>query len=177
MESEVFENLTQALWSYGEEVKQLYQKRLLLDGKKATGNLINNIEVKVAYQGLNFVVYLDLEDYFRYVEEGAKAHWPPREAILDWIRVKNILPTPDENGHLPTQESLAFLISRAMAVESPNQANLKNPDGGILPGYQLRDTIEAVNRYYLPILQDALQKDFDSYSIKIYESINKMIKL
>ena len=176
-DNEIFENLTQALWAYGEEVKQLYQKRLLADGKKATGDLINNIQVKVAYQGLYFVVYLELEDYFKFVEEGAKAHWPPKQAILNWINVKPILPTPDEKGHLPTPDTLAFLIGRAMAGKSPNQENLKNPEGGILPGYQLRDTIEAVNRYYLPILQEALEKDFDSYSIKIYETINKMVQI
>lgn len=176
-ESETFDNLTQALWEYGEEVKDLYQRRLAADGKKATGNLINNISVKVSYKGLNYVVYLELEDYFKYVEEGAPAHWPPRDKILDWIKVKPILPTPDENGKLPTQETLAFLISRAMAGKSPNQANLKNPEGGIKAGHQLRDTIQAVNNYYMPILQEALEKDFDLYSIKIFDSINKMIRI
>lgn len=163
---DIFENLMLALDEYGQSVKDLYQKRLLSDNKKATGNLINNIQCKIAYQGTNYVVFLELEDYWKYVEEGRKAgKFPPVNKILDWIKIKPVLPTPMENGKLPTEEQLAFLISRKIANE------------GIPAGNQLAETVQDINRIYLPKLQEALQKDFDLYTIKAFNAVGKMIKI
>lgn len=166
MEDNLFDNLMNALDDYGQAVKDLYQKRLLADNKKATGNLINNIECKIAYQGTTFTVFLELEDYWRYVEEGRKAgKFPPVDEILEWVKIKPDLLTPMENGKSPTEEQLAFLISRKIANE------------GIPAGNQLAETVTDINRQYLPILQEAIQKDFDTYTMKIFSEVGKMIKI
>lgn len=163
---DTFENLMLALDEYGQAVKDLYQKRLLADDKKATGNLIDSVQCKIAYQGMNYVVFLELADYWKYVEDGRKAgKFPPVNKILDWIKVKPVLPTPMENGKLPTEEQLAFLISRKIANE------------GIEAGHQLAETVQDINRIYLPKLQEAIQKDFDLYTLKIFKDVGKMMKI
>lgn len=165
MEDNIFENIMLALDEYGQAVKDLYQKRLLADDKKATGNLIDSVQCKIAYQGTEFAVFLELADYWKYVEGGAKPHWPPKDKILEWIKAKPVLPRPLDNGKLPTDNQLAFLISRKIARD------------GIKAGNQLAETVEDINRQYMPILQEALQKDFDAYTIKIFKKVGKMIKI
>lgn len=163
---ESFENLLQVLYEYGEAVRDIYKDRLLADGKRATGKLIKNVQAFVAYEGTEAVVYLQLEDYWKYVENGRKpGRWPPRQKILDWIRIKPILPRPNENGKLPTQEQLAFLIQRKIGTK------------GIPAGNQLKETIESINNQYLPLLQEALERDFTAYALSVYGDINKMIRI
>ena len=100
-----------------------------------------------------------MADYWKFVEEDTKPHWPPLDAILSWIRVKPIIPRPDANGKIPTPATLAFLIGRAMAGKSPNQANCKNPQGGTTGTHDLRDTERAVIPMYVERLQEALHRD------------------
>lgn len=163
---DIFENLMKALDDYGQAVKDLYQKRLIADDKRATGNLIDSVQCKIAYQGINFVVFLELADYWRYVEDGRKpGRFPPVDKILEWVKIKPVLPVPMENGELPTEEQLAFLISRKIANE------------GIEAGHQLAETVEDLNKIYIPILEEALQKDFDLYTLKTFSDVGKMIKI
>lgn len=172
-----FDNVIRLLNEYSEEVKRLYKERLEKDGKRATGALIDNIETEVRYNNLSFKVVMSLADYWKYIEDGTRAHWPPRDAILKWIKAKPIIPTPDSRGKLPTDNQLAFLISRAMAGLSPNQEKLHNPEGGIVAGKQLAKTVEELNARYLPLLQEALQADFDSYAIYIFKDTVSKLEL
>lgn len=165
-EEELFENLMQVLWEYASSVKELYKGRLLADNKKATGALINSVDTFVVFQGTEFLVTLKVEDYYRWVEEGRKpGKFPPVDKILDWIKAKPVLPYPGKNGKLPTENQLAYLIGRKIATE------------GIEPGHQLSDVLEGLNRKYIPLLQEALNKDFDRYAISIFNKINKLVKI
>lgn len=165
-ESEVFTNLMSALQDYGDAAAEMYRNRLIGDGKVASGKLLDSVRAKVAYRGTEFVVFLELEDWWRYVEKGRKpGKWPPRDKILEWIRIKPVEPRPDKDGNLPTEEQLAFLIQRKIGTE------------GIEAGNQLAETLEDLNRQYLPILQQAIEKDFDAYLIKVHRDIGKMIRI
>ena len=175
-ESEIFENLMNVLAEYGEEVKRLYQARLLADDKKATGNLINHIEVPIAYKGTEIVVYLKMEDYWKYVEKGiapagkyGNPGWKAYPFIYDWVGIKPAFKgkfkLPGEKKDLPTQSQLAYLITR------------KIKDEGIKPGNQLEETLQAINNKYIPLLQEAIEKDFDKYALYVFKDINKMIRI
>ena len=78
--------------------------------------------------------------------------------------IQTILPTP-KNGHLPTQEQLAWAISK------------KIEKVGIKPGHQLAETVEALNRQYIPLIQEAVERDFDKYAIYVLKDIDKMIRI
>ena len=162
-----YTHLMAALKDYAEEVRALYRQRLIQDDKFASGKLIQNMKTDVKVMGTTFTVVLYLEDYWKYVEEGRGPgkKWPPRDKILEWIKIKPIEPEERDNKKLPTPEQLAFLIQRKIGVE------------GIEAGHQLRDTVESVNAYWLHKLQSALQEDFDAYAIRIFNAAGRMIKI
>lgn len=113
----------------GARMAELMRAKLNDNGTNASGALSNSIQYLIKQEGQDFEVNISLEEYWKYVENGTKAHWPPVDKIAQWIQVKPVLPE-ERNGKLPTVEQLAFLISRAIAGKSPNQAQLKNPNGG-----------------------------------------------
>lgn len=157
-----FANLFRLLEKYAGDVKERYKGKLIQDDKKATGNLINSIATNVTFGDLVFTVSMDLEDYWYYVEHGRKAgKWPPRDKILEWIRVKPVIPYPTPSGKLPTQEQLAFLISRKIGTQ------------GIKEGRQLANTLEGLNQQYLPLLEKALEDDWvNNHSIQVFDVVN-----
>lgn len=162
------ENLMAVLQDFAKDVLAGYRETLERNGHKATGNLIDHAETRIEVNGSHYIVWLDnLEDYWKYIEYGTKAHWPPKDAILNWIKIKRILPSPDENGKIPTQESLAFLIQRSIAGKSPNQAFLRNPNGGTIGTDDFEKTREVVIAYYTERLQEALHRDCLNYIEKV----------
>ena len=185
-DSELFNNLTQALDEYGWEAANAYKNKLLSDGKVSSGNLVKSVSPKVAYkaQGGEFTVFLELADYWKYVEKGLKGDrnatspFPvPSDAggkpawkriypfILDWVRQKPVSPRAMSDGKLPTEKQLSAMISKGI---------IKN---GIVAGNQLEDTLRSINAYALPRLQEALDADWEEYSVRIYDDINRMLKI
>lgn len=165
MEEGIFGNLMSVLWDYAVAVKELYQQRLIADDKVASGKLLNSIDTFVVYNNLEYVVTIKAEDYLEYVEYGRRpGKMPPVSKILEWVKVRNIMPEP-RNGKLPTPENLAWAISKKIARD------------GILPTYSLADTLETVNRMYLPLIQEAVEKDFDAYVISTFADVARKIKI
>jgi len=161
-----FEHFSTALKSYAEEVRALYRRRLIEDDKFASGKLIQDMTTSIKFLGTQVTVYLNLVDYWKYVEGGREpGKWPPRDKIREWIKIKPVIPEPDTEGRLPTPEQLTFLIQRKIGEE------------GIEAGNQLRDTVQSVNSWWIPKLQSALQKDFDTYTIKVFQAAERMIKI
>lgn len=116
-----FTHLEKVLREYAERVKATYQDYLNSEGVNASGSLRDSISIGVDVDGHRYDVFLNLNKYWKWIEGGR----PPtqnngdgelRRAILDWIRVKPVLPTPI-NGKLPTEEQLAYLISRKIHQE------------------------------------------------------------
>lgn len=126
--------LEQVLRELGEDVRQGYMDELLQHDRKATGTLLDSVTAIVDVQGEVYEVKLQLADYWKYVEEGTAPHWPPRKAILDWIKAKPVIPRPDSKGRIPSQESLAFLISRKIArVGTEGSHDLQKTLDAIMP--------------------------------------------
>lgn len=115
-----FDNLRAVLEEYGKAVAEQYKANLKRDGRPASHKLENSITTRVRTDNGDFVVEMDLEEYWKYIEYGTKGwltgntsrKFPPVSAILEWIRVKPVIPRPDANGRIPTEKSLAFLIGR-----------------------------------------------------------------
>ena len=166
LETLTFENLMTALKDYAEEVRRLYREKLIQDDKYASGKLIQNMKTDVKALGTQFTVYLYLEDYWKYVEEGRKpGKWPPRDKIMEWIKIKPVVPREETGKKLPTPEQLGFLIQRKIGEE------------GIEAGHQLRDTVDSINAYWIPKFQQALQQDFDLYTMRIFKAAEQLIKI
>ena len=150
------ENLRAVLMEYGVAVRNLYQDRLILHDRIASGELLNSVDnVRVEYNGTEYEVKLDLAEYWRYVEMDTEPHWPPPSAILKWIRAKPVLPRPLKNGKLPTPEQLAFLIGRKIAVFGTKG----HPD--------LTDSVGDMNKAYQERIAAALARDVGNYIRKV----------
>lgn len=159
-------NVRKILDEYCNAFKNLYKGKLINDGKSATGNLIKSVDTSLQFSGTTINVVLNVLDYFQWVENGRKpGKFPPIAKIKQWIKDKPIIPHEDDNGRLPTEEQLSFLIGRKIANE------------GIKPGNQLKNTVSELNAIYIEKLKAALIADFGVYQLKILKDINKMIKI
>ena len=107
----------------------------------------------------HYIITLTLPEYARYVEYGRKpGKFPPVDKIKEWIRVRRILPTPLANGKLPTENQLAYLISRKISLK------------GTKPTHLLENTMndfQLIGKIYNKISEE-LQKTIisEKYSIK-----------
>ena len=108
------------LEEYGKAVAQQYRDNLRRDGRPASGDLERSIKTRVVVDGKDFVVQMDLKEYWKYIEYGTKGwftgntsrKFPPVSDILKWIEVKPVIPRPDAKGRIPSPQSLAYLIGR-----------------------------------------------------------------
>lgn len=154
--NEILQNFLATLDEYAQEANELYKRKLTDKGINASYTLLNSVETTVKRNDDTFTVTINLEDYWYYVENGRKAgRFPPIDKILEWIRVKPVIPYTDSRGRLPTEEQLAFLIARKIANEGTEGRKV------------LFETVDELNRHYLPLLQKALDDDFARFSYEI----------
>lgn len=156
-----FDNLLRVLEEYGNAVRNGYQDALIRSNSIAGGELLNSVEFNVNSKGRSFAVVLTLMDYWRYVEEGTRSHWPPPSAILKWIQAKPVIPRPDANGRLPSPKQLAYLIGRKIARE------------GTKGTHDLSNTLDALNAEYRGKIAEAFAKDVgDAMYMILYRPAN-----
>lgn len=152
------DNVERVLQEYAVEFRNMYQDNLIRSDRIASGELLNSIEAHVEIQGTAYEVKLILADYWKYVEEDTRPHWPPKSAILKWIQMKPVLPRPDANGKIPTPESLAYLISRKIAQY------------GTQGSHDLQKTQQTMNRDIRQRLEEALTLD-------VSESVARLVRV
>lgn len=133
------------------------KERLEKNGSNASGMLSNSIKGKVKYDGKYVSVYVDLEDYWKYVENGTKPHFPPVDAIKQWIKVKPVLPRPLKDGKLPTENQLAFLIGRKISKVGTKANPFLAPT---ISDFELVDKIYTeVDRVVTEALNSAIEEE------------------
>ena len=148
---------------YAEKAKELYKRKLTDKGINASYKLLNSVETTVKRNDDEFIVSINLEDYWIFVENGRKpGRFPPIDKILEWIRIKPVIPYSDSRGRLPTEEQLAFLIARKIAEQGTEPKNV------------LAETITELNSIYLPKLQQALDRDFNRFSYEIISYVSSI---
>lgn len=89
--------------------------KLESNGTNASGDLSKSIKGIVKFDGKYVTVSIRLNEYWKYIENGTKPHFPPLDAIRRWISVKPVLPRPLASGKLPTENQLAYLIGRKIS--------------------------------------------------------------
>ena len=161
--NEILQNFLATLDEYAKEAEALYKRKLTDKGINASYTLLNSVETTAKRNDDVFTVSISLEDYWYYVENGRKpGKFPPINKILEWIRVKPVIPYSDSRGRLPTEEQLAFLIARKIAEQ------------GTEPRRVLYETITELNNHYLPLLQQALDRDFARFSYEIISYVSSI---
>lgn len=149
----LFSRFIEILKEFADAIINEYKKQLTDDDRVATGNLLRSISPTIkADESFNFEIWLNLEDYYYYIENGRNGgKFPPIDKIKEWIEAKPVLPRPDKNGKLPTTNQLAFLISRKIAKE------------GYKGKPSLMTALDRIDKEYLPKLQQAFEEDLDRY--------------
>ena len=119
MEDIQWNHLREVLNRYAEVFIRKAQDHLQENGSIASGTLSESmVPYKVEIEDDAFRVYLEIEDYWKYVENGrGPGRYPPVDKIEKWITDKPIAPQPDNNGRIPTVKQLSFLIGRKIAEE------------------------------------------------------------
>ena len=154
-----FENLVRVLDDYARDLKELYQYNLNYDNAVASGELINSVRYLFEHNGSKYEVYLQLADYWKYVEYGRRSgKFPPVDKILNWIRVKPVIPRPF-NGKLPSEQQLAYLIGRKIALEGTKPRNI------------LALTLEELNEEYDDKISEALTLDLSDIADDMLRTI------
>ena len=152
------DNTERVLEEYAVEFRNMYQDNLIRSDRIASGELLNNIRTQVRVNGTTYEVLLTLSDYWKYVEDDTRPHWPPRNAILQWVRIKPVIPRPDAYGRIPTPESRAYLISRKIARS------------GTEGSHDLRKTQQVMNA-------DIRQRLEEAFALDVSESFSRLIRL
>lgn len=156
-----FKNLKSILLDYAIAVRNKYKDNLLSSDRVATGDLIRSVEYQLDFKGSTFLVCLNLEDYWKWVEKDTKPHFPPFNAILSWVKAKPILPQPMANGKLPTPNQLAYLIQRKIG------------EVGTEGSHDLENTLNQMNKEYEDLIIEALDKDIGEALDKVMLFIYK----
>ena len=158
-----FENLRRVLDEYSEQAVELYKYQISLGGHNASRELTDNVKAHVVSGDKEFLVTLDLKEYWKYIEGGSKgtvsspagavykAHFPPPRVIEQWISIKPVMPRPGANGKIPTPRQLSYAI--ATNIERYGQE----------PFPALETTKEELSRIFQRKLQKALAQDVAYY--------------
>lgn len=153
------DGLVKVLQELGEDVRSGYVDTLVRNGHPTQENtLASTVRSLVEVNGTTYSVVLELQEYWQYVEDDTRPHWPPRDAILHWVHIKPVIPRPDENGNLPSPEQLAFLISRKISRE------------GTTGTHDLQKAKDAIIPYYEERILAELDRTVLDYIAKIVES-------
>ena len=138
-------------------IRNEYQDNLIRNDRIASGDLLNNIEYEVTRGDFTYTIYVKMKDYWYYVENGRKAgKWPPIQNILDWIKIKPVLPRPNAEGKLPTPQQLAFLIARKIGEEGTEGTQ------------DLRKATDTIWDTFEDRLYEAIDEDVDTAFIQIF---------
>lgn len=146
----MWEKTYEVLKEYAIELRNTLQDSYITDDRIATGDLLNSVEYIIEKDDRQIEVSLQLEEWWKYVEEDTKPHFPPPDAMLNYIKAKPILPKPDNNGKLPTPNQLAYLIGRKIS------------EVGTTGTHNVRDTVRLINERYEEKIGQAISEDINN---------------
>ena len=107
-----FDNLENQLNKYAEAYTQKYKSKLISDGNKASGKLVNSVKHKMLKNGFSILA----KSYIEQISEGRRlGKMPPSDKILEWARAKKIRPEkgPDTESN---RKRMAFAIARSIKL-------------------------------------------------------------
>lgn len=160
MAEELFnpDNLMAVLEDLAKDIKDNYKAQLELHDRIASGDLINSVSTEIEVNGTTYTVWLNLADYWKYVENDTRPHWVPIEPLKQWardkIRIGLALPRPD--GKMPTPEGLAYTARWKIHEEGTTGTHdLQKTEDAVLPAYEER-LLEALERDALNYIEKVL---------------------
>lgn len=163
-------NFAKVLNDFSIELQREYTNELIYKDKLSSRNLLESVEVvTIEKDNTHYQVVFRALDYWKYIEEGSvyTTKRPPFQAILNWVRMKPIIPTPNSKGYVPTEKGLTYIIREHIFKH------------GIKPQPILETTVGSLFEEYKPLFIEAIKKDMTKTITLTIESekINKKLKL
>ena len=152
--------IEQILYQVAMDVAMDYKAELNALNVNATGNL-QNVDFEVEVNGNTYKIYLILQDYWKFVENGRlPGSFPNIGKLQQWIQIKQILPRPMANGKLPTEKQLTYIIGNSIKEK------------GIQPKPALANALKK-NETHLNKIKEAVGKSLDKEIKKMLKELNK----
>lgn len=158
-----FTELQQVLQDLANDIRDNYKEHLQFNDRYTekgvpsgySERLIDSVKTQVVVGDRAWEINMTLNDYWKYVEEDTRPHFPPPNKILEWVQIKPVIPRPGKNGRIPSPQSLAFLIGRAISRHGTEGSHdLEKVKDGVIPWYKEKIAI-------------ALGHDMENYIRKI----------
>ena len=143
-------NLEKTLQDFANDFEEVLKNKADVADLIATGELINTLEVSSYYvNNKEFKVIMRAQDYAMYaLEYGRKpGKKPPYKNILEWIKIKQILPRENKLNPNMTQEDLAYLIQSLIG------------EYGVTAKKLVSKTLQEILTEYRPKIKEAIKKD------------------
>ena len=114
----LFPTVEQVLRQYAEFFHNDYEQRLIAHDRYASGGLIESIRTRVVVGSESVDVVCNLRDYWKWVENDTRPHWPPPDVLRRWVEIKPTIPKPaDSLERERFIKSLAYLVGRKISRE------------------------------------------------------------
>lgn len=150
------DNLLRVLMDCARDIEENYKDHLIQSRHYTTEYaLLDSVRTEIKTTDGGYVITLTLNDYWKYVENDTKPHFPPVDKIREWISIKPIFPKPNSLGKKPTENQLAYLIGRKIYNE------------GTKGTHDLQKTKETILPYYRQLIAEALHHDVENYIRKL----------
>ena len=149
-------NIPQEIVDLANKLLDLYKKQLKENDNIATGDLYNKTKVKCMWRGKWFIVGFSIPYYWKYVEYGTPPHFPPPDAIADWLVAKKLVPSPASLQEAKKVKRKAYAICRVINGE------IKGKKGGTKAYHPMRDAVESKEG-------EAILEEIEETLIRLFE--------
>lgn len=106
------DNFKKAMLQYGEMYIESIIKQLLLNNKKATGELIDSLDYKLIETADGVIIDILSDKYLTIVDKGLrKGTFPNVSKIIKWAEVKNLKP---KNKKYKTTSEVGWAIAKTI---------------------------------------------------------------
>ena len=85
--------LQKVLEDFATDIRDRYKDVLANNDHIASRKLVDSVKTQVVVGDNSYEVTMTLEDYWKYVENDTKPHFPPRDAILRGQGIRRYRPT------------------------------------------------------------------------------------
>ena len=120
-----FATLEQVLNDYGRQIVESYRNILDAEGINATDALKNTLSWHVSKEGDTYVLYLTIQDYWKWLERGTRLQGiyhqqgkkPPFSPLLKWVQNKPVAPWNDKLKKMPlnkAQKAMAAMLRQSI---------------------------------------------------------------
>lgn len=98
------------------QFQNYYKQMIISSGHNASGNLANTQSFDVSYDNNVWTITLKMADYWKWLEYGRRpGKMPPAEALMQWIKVKKVLPRSRKTGRFLPHKQAAFAMAKSIA--------------------------------------------------------------